>query len=92
MRERYQRCPSCGKRFGVRVLGKVLENTEHGSERLVHNVVTGASTSMSGHTMVGGDSTSAVQVPIERDKFEVAYACSKCGHKWTATLMKARRV
>jgi DNA-directed RNA polymerase subunit RPC12/RpoP len=91
MRETYQKCPSCGKRFGVRVKSMVLEKTEHDSERMVHNVTTGASTSMSGHTMVSGDSTSVVQIPIQRDFFEVAYACSKCGHTWTETVTKTKR-
>jgi len=47
---------------------------------------------MSGHTMVSGDSTTAENLPIERDTFEVAYECKRCGHRWTAMTTKARSV
>ena len=85
-------CPSCGKRFHVRVVGKELVGQEiqegqtvefHGGRGLggsVKRVVAG----QSGVSIVApGVKVSPAVVDTETYRYE--YKCDHCGHEWAET-------
>ncbi len=82
------RCPSCGKRFGVRLLGKKLvdEEKETDTETMNMPVMTGTK-----GVRVSNVMSMPETVTYTTDKFELSYRCSKCGHAWTEKSTKVKK-
>ena len=89
-----RRCPSCGKRFAVRVDSKVLVDRALGSEKIVHNIVTGMVGGFGRGYSMGNFPTiiaTTEDVPIERDTFDIFYECKHCHHQWSEKLTVVRK-
>jgi DNA-directed RNA polymerase subunit RPC12/RpoP len=80
----FRHCPSCGRRFEIRLVGKKLVESksieEKGGKRLVPV----------GGGMVFGGSMPIVTVVqegapsiVEVDDFQYRYKCKHCGHEWS---------
>ena len=89
MREFLRRCPACGKRFTVRLQGRKLVDVEQDTERIAHDVVVLARGGRDSRVIPAG--VTYVDVPIEREKFEVTFECHHCHHKWTETVLKVEK-
>lgn len=76
-----RRCPSCGRRFTVKVERKEIVEREEDTMRIVHNVVV----PRIGYRGGGVVPVAAVaeEVPIERDTFKISYECKSCHHEWS---------
>ncbi len=73
----FRHCPSCGKRFEIKLVGKTLiESEDIRSSRPISAAYFGGSM---GSFMEVGE-TEPVFVDIET--FRYAYKCKHCGHKW----------
>ncbi len=80
-----RKCPSCGRRFGVRLLGKKLVDEQSETETETMDILIPAKRG-------GGPTTSIPErITYTTDKFELSYQCSKCGHAWTEKSMKVKR-
>ena len=77
-------CPSCGKRFHVKLVSKKLVDDRR--ETRVHKEVTS-----SARVLLGGRFQPIspvilevdVPVTVEVEDFEYSYKCKHCGHVWT---------
>ena len=83
----FKKCPSCGRRFGVRMVAK----TEGGDEveRSRPSYAAGAQMGPragSPHAIDSGvvqsDSTTTVEKAVHVETFE----CTKCGHQWNESV------
>jgi uncharacterized Zn finger protein len=84
----FRYCPSCGKRFQIRLVGKKMvsereelsvEDTEHEAE------VWDTAALMGGY---GGDEIPVEleekePITVELERFRYTYKCKHCGHVWT---------
>jgi DNA-directed RNA polymerase subunit RPC12/RpoP len=83
-----RRCPSCGRRFSIRVERRVLVDKENDTTRIVHDIII-PRTSRGGGFIAAA--AVAEEVPIERDTFEVSYECKRCGHEWSEKLVVVKK-
>ncbi len=74
-----RRCPSCGRRFSVKLERKELVEREHDTIRVLHDAVT-YPTRLGGVVPVAA---LAEEVPIGRDIIKVTYDCRRCHHQWS---------
>lgn len=84
-----KRCPNCGKRFVVKVDREVLVDKEEDTVKMIHDL------GMPRTTMGGGAlmpvAAVTIEIPIERDTFEVTYECKHCHHQWKETLVVVKK-
>jgi ribosomal protein L37AE/L43A len=100
MPSQFWRCPSCGRRFGVRHTGEKLEK----SEMLTKTVKEFRSPAKrGGWRYETGDNVGYIggpipvveqrrQIRVEEDTYEESYVCRNCGHRWTRTRVKEKRL
>ncbi|MDG6912554.1 MAG: hypothetical protein JRN56_02790 [Nitrososphaerota archaeon] len=79
----FRHCPSCGKRFSIKLVDKKLES--EAKERVVTEVPRG-------HLQSGGSFgeivpmtvlDTAVTTIVDTKEFGYSYHCKHCGHEWT---------
>jgi predicted RNA-binding Zn-ribbon protein involved in translation (DUF1610 family) len=79
----FRYCPSCGRRFHIRLVGKKLV----GVERNQKNVEEGAPLVPRASLAYGRSSPLVLEqdVPVTVDikKFQYSYKCKHCGHAWS---------
>jgi DNA-directed RNA polymerase subunit RPC12/RpoP len=78
-------CPSCGRRFEIRLVSKRLVGSEDltGDEKRVE---------------APGFGIAAIPIPVEEhvtsivdvEEFQYAYRCKHCGHQWSEVREKLR--
>ena len=83
------KCPSCGRRFGVKVVGKSLMDDERESETVSKSVLVPGARGMNVGTGTPIQVTSVVT--SERKTYELSYECRSCGHKWSERIIRLRR-
>ena len=76
----FRRCPSCGKRFEIRITGKRLvkeETVEREAPEL---------TGLPSYGLYAGMQLTPVSedrpVIVDVKEFQYAYLCKHCGHRW----------
>jgi DNA-directed RNA polymerase subunit RPC12/RpoP len=88
----FRRCPNCGRRFEIRLVGKKLVNAESIPEsRPVNPDYFGGQV---GHGRAMGaylEVSETEPTIIEVDKFQYAYKCKHCGHQWVEIKEKEYR-
>lgn len=76
----FRSCPSCGKRFEIRLTSKKLVKEE--TVRTNVREITGVPT----YGLYGTQMVTAVSeekpVIVDVEEFQYAYECKHCGHKW----------
>jgi DNA-directed RNA polymerase subunit RPC12/RpoP len=79
----FRHCPSCGRRFEIRLVGKKLLDSklieEKGGNRPVPVGGLGFGGRLPVVTMVQEEVPSIVEV----DDFQYRYKCKHCGHEWS---------
>jgi transposase-like protein len=74
----FLRCPSCGRRFGAKLVTKAEvddideKETRKQTERFVRGIAY-----QTGHT------SSEVSEMTDTKEFRYSYKCKHCGHEWT---------
>ena len=72
----FRSCPSCGKRFEVRLVSKTLI----GSQRIEENLpMDNYPSELPDYFLPLGETKPAV---IDEEDFQYAYKCMHCGHEW----------
>jgi hypothetical protein len=90
MKELLRKCPSCGRRFVLKIDSKKLVDVQHSTERLIRDFSTYPfSRQQSGAVQGWVDVKTTEDVPIELDEYEVTYDCRHCHHTWTEKLTEA---
>jgi hypothetical protein len=72
----FRHCPSCGRRFEVRLVGKqsvAKEDLPETEKRAVGRFITPAPVLM----------TEDEPVVIDIEEFQYTYKCKHCGHEWS---------
>ena len=80
------KCPSCGKWFALKKLGKEYI----GSEKVSVAVTTRSDEYYRDGTKTGRYSEGTQYVPGHKDTYHVNYVCKKCGKKCHSTFYKRR--
>jgi predicted RNA-binding Zn-ribbon protein involved in translation (DUF1610 family) len=82
----FRHCPSCGRRFEIRLESKKLLNEDRvttmvsPTEANVRTgLIAGPATGTSAPLMVGTD----VPITIDIESFQYTYKCKHCGHEWS---------
>jgi DNA-directed RNA polymerase subunit RPC12/RpoP len=78
----FRRCPSCGRRFEIRLVNKKLIS----SEQLDSKVEQYTPTSVFAPVIV----ESNVPLVVEVDDFGYTYRCKHCGHQWSEDRFKTQ--
>jgi DNA-directed RNA polymerase subunit RPC12/RpoP len=74
----FRRCPNCGRRFEVRLIGKKLVSAETINESRPVSADYFAPGSPISYLEVGETEPTIIDV----EKFQYAYRCKHCGHQW----------
>ncbi|MGD0477162.1 MAG: hypothetical protein ABSB29_03215 [Nitrososphaerales archaeon] len=79
-------CPSCGRRFEIRLVGKNLVSTERDTYPTTMaaypNVKSPAPFQRPGLGRSFVELEEKVRVTVDRKEFQYAYKCKHCGHQW----------
>jgi uncharacterized Zn finger protein len=78
----FRRCPSCGRRFEIRLVNKKLIS----SEQVESNVEQYTAGSVYEPLMLESD----VPIVVEIDDFRYTYRCKHCGHQWSEERFKTQ--
>jgi hypothetical protein len=92
----FRRCPSCGRRFGLKVTGKSLLGVGQDTYMSIRTSPGDSSAVVAQRPAYGQvrgpppafyDDYKApvgrVRVTARRERLEYSYACSRCGHQWS---------
>lgn len=82
MRTFFRRCPSCGRRFEIRLVNKKLISSEQIDSKVEQYAPVSA-----GDPMV---LESNAPIVIEVDDFGYTYRCKHCGHQWSEDRFKTQ--
>lgn len=90
----FRHCPSCGRRFEIRLVGRNLVSLEKNTYNTTRagyggstfaaqrsgygNVRTPSQLTWDGHVVL----EEKVRVTVEDKEFQYAYKCKHCGHQW----------
>jgi DNA-directed RNA polymerase subunit RPC12/RpoP len=82
----FRHCPSCGRRFEIRLVKKEAVDSEELNARLPRPVnplmaraVTPALPTRSAPTLLSNEVPSIVDI----EEFQYTYRCKHCGHEWS---------
>ena len=76
----FRRCPNCGRRFEIRLVGKKLVESESIEEqRTIDSTNRGY---FGGYARSPLEVEETVPTYVEIEKFQYAYKCKHCGHQW----------
>lgn len=91
----FRHCPSCGRRFEIRLVGKNLVDVErdtYSTTRAGDGSGSSFAAQRSGYGNIRSPSQEVwdshveleekVRVTVERKEFRYAYKCKHCGHQW----------
>ena len=82
MRTFFRRCPSCGRRFEIRLVKKKLIS----SQQIESNVEQYTPATISPPTVL----ESEVPIVVEVDDFGYTYKCKHCRHQWSEEHFKTQ--
>lgn len=87
----FRHCPSCGRRFEIRLVSKKSVSSEGFVDKENHLEVAGSSaagrSARQGAVMEEGRSFTA-----DVEEFQYEYKCKHCGHEWSEIRETDRRV
>jgi DNA-directed RNA polymerase subunit RPC12/RpoP len=73
----FRKCPNCGRRFEIRLVGKKMVESESIKEtRPVNSDYFGG---YGGSILEVGETEPTI---VDVEKFQYAYRCKHCGHQW----------
>ena len=76
----FRHCPSCGRRFEIRLVGKQLKDAE---TLPVKEPETTAAIMSSGRLAPPLVLVEGKPIIVDIEEFEYTYRCRHCGHQWT---------
>jgi transcription elongation factor Elf1 len=80
----FRHCPSCGRRFEIRLIGKKVVGERHETgERPFSYVPYNPSRSFPPYSANYNEVTESVPLTVDIKEFQYAYSCKHCGHRWS---------
>ncbi|HXW95859.1 MAG TPA: hypothetical protein VEJ19_09160 [Nitrososphaerales archaeon] len=80
----FRHCPSCGRRFEIRLVGKKLVDEKHVTEEAPLSVPPLPSyPSLSQYSPAYNELVESVPLTVDIKEFQYAYKCRHCGHQWS---------
>jgi len=76
----FRHCPSCGRRFEIRLVNKKLVASEQVESNMEHYTPVSVSAPLV--------LESNVPMAVEIDDFSYTYRCKHCGHQWSEERFK----
>ena len=88
----FRHCPSCGRRFEIRLVSKQVVPTESEEWKTAHYAVAGAEWKES-VVALDPEGPVAAEVPEfqETQKVRYGYRCKHCGHEWSEDAAQVKR-
>lgn len=80
-------CPSCGRRFHVKLVGKKLTHLDRTSVR----TETVVSPRRPGRNTASTSLVEGVPIVVDIEEFQYAHRCNHCGHEWTEKHVEEHR-
>ena len=68
----FRHCPSCGRRFEIRLVGKKLVDEKQVTQRQFYHY----------NVPYYNELVETVPLTIDIKEFQYAYKCRHCGHQW----------
>ena len=81
MREIFRICPSCGRRFHIKLVGEKLTDEEKHYETVKQGMMSPVGDQRMGPTFVVVEQDVPVEIDVK--DFAYTYKCAHCGHVWT---------
>jgi hypothetical protein len=81
----FRHCPSCGRRFEIRLVGRSLVSTEketYPTTRSADYINPAQRSGIDGPSWLFVELEEKVLVTVERKGFQYACRCKHCGHRW----------
>ena len=92
-------CPSCGKRFHIKLVSKKLVDSKRETSEETQVVMGGNANSMNYPLNYGyraGMNPLMVEenipVTVNVEDFQYSYKCKHCGHEWTENRVESKKV
>jgi predicted RNA-binding Zn-ribbon protein involved in translation (DUF1610 family) len=80
----FRHCPSCGRRFEIRLVGKKLvEKRRETEERQSSYLPYDPHHSFSAYSPHYNEVAESVPLTVDTEEFQYAYKCGHCGHQWS---------
>lgn len=79
-RDFFRICPSCGRRFHIRLVDRKLVGDRRRVEE-IKKVVGTPMAGMYGQSLIVGEAD--VPITVDVKDFQYSYKCKQCGHAWT---------
>jgi transcription elongation factor Elf1 len=79
----FRHCPSCGRRFEIRLVSKKLLDEWKAKEDSKRTGVAPQSWKESVESPGEAVLQQGPAIPIDVEQFEYTYMCKHCGHKWS---------
>ena len=79
----FRHCPSCGRRFEIRLVGKKLVEERHDTEeRPFSHLPYNPYHSLSPYSPYYNEVVESVPLTVDIKEFQYAFKCKHCGHQW----------
>jgi len=91
----FRHCPSCGRRFEIKLEGRNLvgeTKSTYPNVRKPHLIYPVQRGGCGGPFDMTVELDEKVQVTVERKKFHYSYRCKHCGHLWTEERFEETRL
>jgi len=85
----FRHCPSCGRRFEIRLVNRKLDD-ERRDERVIRKVVTVPGTNPKVPMPIALEQDVPITVDVE--EFEYSYRCKHCGHEWIEVRVEEKKL
>jgi hypothetical protein len=80
----FRHCPSCGRRFEIRLITrKLVEEKEEVEGR--------KSAPLSSHSVFFNEVAESVPITVDSKEFQYSYRCKHCGHEWSEVRTKVTK-
>jgi C4-type Zn-finger protein len=79
VKEFFRTCPSCGRRFQIRLVSKKLVGERKDVEQMTQGMVQPVAAASFTPIVV----EESVPLTIDVEDFQYSYRCKHCGHQWT---------
>ena len=88
--EFFRHCPSCGRRFHIKLVSKKLTNERKDTEEVKQGMINFAATGYPRGSVPSGPVIVEENIPVTIDieDFQYSYKCKHCGHEWFETRTK----
>ena len=90
IRSFFRHCPSCGRRFDIRIVGKEVVKVDEEREQMERPIVPPVNQISGMPAPVPLVLEEGAPTMVEIDEYRYHYRCKHCGHEWTEKQVKEK--